>query len=90
MAYLYIISSIHKLCENLTGHKIEKGEFEFTDDHFKYTKEYRQEILRALNDKRSLIVLNNQLVLIADYTEDFIVMIKVTLDDVDKKPNIGI
>ena len=24
MAYLDIISSIHKLCENLTGHKIEK------------------------------------------------------------------
>lgn len=56
MAYFDIISSIHKLCENLTGHKIEKGEFEFTDDYFKYTKEYRQEILRGLNDKRSLIV----------------------------------
>jgi hypothetical protein len=50
IAYLDIIKSMHKLCEELTGHKLEKDEFEYTEEHFKYTKEYRQEILRNIND----------------------------------------
>ena len=79
---------MHKLCENLTGHKLEKDEFEYTSEHFKYTKENRQEILRNINDKRSLIALNNELVLISDYADDFIEMIKEAIDDFDRKPNL--
>jgi hypothetical protein len=88
-AYFDIIKSIRKLCENLTGNKLEQIE-KYTDDHFKYTKEYRQEIIRSIDDKRELIHLNNQMILIADYLDDFIPMIKEALDDFDKKPNIGI
>ena len=87
-AFLDIVKSVHKLCEDLTGHKLERSEFNYTEDHFKYTKEYRQEIIRGNNDKRSLMVLNNQLVLIADYADDFIAMIKEALVNIDKKPNL--
>ena len=89
MAYLDIIKSVHKLCEELTGHKLERSEFHYTEDHFKYTKEYRQEIIRNNNDKRSLIALINQLVLIADYADDFIEMINEMLNDIDRKPNLS-
>ena len=88
-AFLDIVKSGHKLCEELTGHKLERSEFNYTDDHFKYTKEYRQEIIRNNNDKRSLIALINQLVLIADYADDFIEMINEMLNDIDRKPNLS-
>ena len=61
--------------KKLTGHKLEHGEFKYTEEHFKYTKEYRQEVLRNIDDKRELIHLNNQIILIADYLDDFIPMI---------------
>lgn len=86
--YLDIIKSVHKLCESLTGKKLDTSNWKYTEDHFKYTKEYRQEILRENRDKRSLIALNNQLVLIADYSDDFIKMIDESLKDMDNKPDL--
>ena len=86
--YLDIIKSVHKLCESLTGKKLDTSNWKYTEDHFKYTKEYRQEILRGNRDKRSLIALNNQLVLIADYADDFIKMIDESLKDMDNKPDL--
>ena len=91
VAYLDIVKSVKKLCESLTDKKLDASNWKYTEDDFKYTKEFRQEIIRSNNNKHQLIALYNNLVLIQDYgIPDFIKMIEEALEDFDKKPDIGI
>ena len=90
-SYVNLIRAIHNLCKELTNYKLDskKGDFHYTEKHFKYSSEHREEILNSIMSPRGLLALNNDLVVLGDGIDEFIEMIRRKTDSIDRSPNIG-
>ena len=78
---------MYKFSEQLTGYKLSKRDFEYTDKHFEATKNYRLAILKILNN-RDLFALRNDLAALNNGLTDFIDMINKEIDTYDEKDDL--